>query len=259
VAIDLDELAARAAETALCFDFDGTLAPIVEDPDTAAALPGTVELLGRLAGRFAAVALISGRPASFLAASAEAPGLRYVGLYGMEEIAGGEVHPDPEAESWRPAVAAAKADLEADEAVTGSGAFLEDKGLTVGVHMRRVADPGRWAAAVEAAARGAAERHGLAIAPGKLVWELRPPVERTKGDAVRRVADEAGAAVVVMAGDDLGDVHAFDEITRMEAQGRTGLRIAVRSEESPAELLDAADLVVDGPEGLRELLDRLDG
>jgi trehalose 6-phosphate phosphatase len=58
------ELASRAADLALCLDSDGTLAPIVNDPDQARPLPGVVDLLGALAGRFAAVALRSGRPAA---------------------------------------------------------------------------------------------------------------------------------------------------------------------------------------------------
>jgi trehalose 6-phosphate phosphatase len=72
------ELASRAADLALCLDFDGTLAPIVDDPDQARPLPGVVDLLGALAGRFAAVALVSGRPAAYLAEHAPAPGVRYL-------------------------------------------------------------------------------------------------------------------------------------------------------------------------------------
>lgn len=102
-----------------------------------------------------------------------------------------------------------------------------------------------------------AERHGLAVAPGKLVWELRPPVGRDKGDAVGRVVEEVGARLVAMAGDDLGDLDAFAEVERVAREGGGGLRIAVRSGESPPELLAAADLVVDGPGGLRALLEQL--
>jgi trehalose 6-phosphate phosphatase len=257
MAIDLHELRARAAEAALCLDFDGTLAPIVDDPDDAAPLPGTVELLARLAARFAAVALVSGRPARFLADKVQAPGVAHVGLYGMELVKDGQVQVDPEVDAWRGAVAAALADLAAHPAVTASGAYLEDKGLGVGVHLRRVADPGRWAEPVEQAAVEVAGRHGLHVAPGKLVYELRPPIERDKGDAVQRVVDEVGARVLAMAGDDLGDLAAFATVERLVQAGGDGLRIAVASDESPPELLAAADLVVHGPEGLREVLERL--
>ena len=257
MAIDLDGLRARADQAALCLDFDGTLAPIVDDPGEAAPLPGTVELLARLATRFAAVALISGRPASFLAERVPAPGVAHVGLYGMEVVKDGQVQVDPEVDPWREVVATALADLAAHPTVTASGAYLEDKELGVGVHLRRVDDPGRWDGPVRAAAEEVAGRHGLRIAPGKLVYELRPPIERDKGDAVQRVVDDAGVRVLAMAGDDLGDLAAFATVERLVRSGGDGLRIAVASDESPSELLAAADLVVQGPEGLREVLERL--
>ena len=86
-----------------------------------------------------------------------------------------------------------------------------------------------------------------------MVWELRPQVRSDKGDAVRRVATESGARHLLMAGDDLGDLPAFAVAEELGG----GLRVAVRSDEAPAELLDAADLVVDGPEGVRDLLEHL--
>jgi len=107
--LDPARVAEVAGRTALCLDFDGTLAPIVDDPEAAAPLEGTLDLLGRLAGRFAAVALVSGRPAGWLAERAAAPGVRYLGLYGLEEVVDGLVHAAPEAEAVRPAARAALA------------------------------------------------------------------------------------------------------------------------------------------------------
>jgi trehalose 6-phosphate phosphatase len=246
--------------TALCLDFDGTLAPIVDDPEAARPLEGTVELLGRLAGRFAAVALVSGRPASFLAAHAAAPGVRLLGLYGLEEVRDGQVRVDQELEAARPAVRAALADLRADPAVRESGAYLEDKGNALGVHLRRVPAPERWNGPIEATARQVASRHGLEVLAGRLVWELKPAVRRDKGDAVRQVVASSQAAAVVVAGDDRGDLPAFDAVADLsERSGLEGLRVAVRSAESPPELLDRADLVVEGPEGLRAWLEALLG
>jgi trehalose 6-phosphate phosphatase len=90
-----------------------------------------------------------------------------------------------------------------------------------------------------------------------MVWELRPAVRSDKGDAVRKVVASSGARSVVVAGDDLGDLPAFAAVAALAAEGRDGLRVAVRSPESPPALLAAADLVVDGPAGLQELLERL--
>jgi trehalose 6-phosphate phosphatase len=246
-------LAAHADEVAVCLDFDGTIAPIVEDPQAARPLPGVVELLGPLADRHAAVALISGRPATYLASHAAAAGVRYLGLYGLEEIVEGRVQVDPRLEAARPAVEAARKDLAGDPAVTASGAFIEDKRYAVAVHTRRVADPDRWAEPIGKAAARIAARHGLEVVPGRMVWELRPRVRSDKGDAVRRVVAESGARALVVAGDDLGDLPAFAAAAELGG----GLRVVARSAEAPAALLDAADLAVDGPEGVRELLEHL--
>jgi trehalose 6-phosphate phosphatase len=173
-----------------------------------------VELLGRLAARYAAVALVSGRPADYLATHAAAPGVRYLGLYGLQEVRDGQVRVDPRLEAGRPAVEAARRDLRDHAAVQASGAFLEDKRYAVAVHTRQAADPDRWAGPIDQAAHQIAARHGLEVVPGKLVWELRPAVPSDKGDAVR-------------------------------------------SAEAPEGLLADADLVVDGPPGLRDFLERL--
>ena len=246
-------LARRAAEVAVCLDFDGTIAPIVEDPAAARPLPGVVDLLGPLADRYAAAAIVSGRPATYLASHAAAPGVRYLGMYGLEEIVEGRVQVDPRLEAARPAVEAAREELAGDPAVTASGAHLEDKRYAVAVHTRRVAEPDRWAGPIGQAAARIAAGHGLEVVPGRMVWELRPQVHSDKGDAVRRVVTASGAAALVVAGDDLGDLPAF----AVAAATGGGLRVAVGSAEAPPELLDAADLVVDGPEGVRELLEHL--
>jgi trehalose 6-phosphate phosphatase len=250
-------LSARAGEVALCLDFDGTLSPIVDDPEAARPLPGVVELLGSLAARFAAVALISGRPAAYLAEHAGVPGVRYLGLYGLQEIRDGRVWVDPRLEAARPAVTAAHEDLRRSAAVRASGAYLEDKEYAVAVHTRRIFDPERWAAPIDRAARAIADRHGLEVVPGKMVWELRPAVRSDKGDAVRRVVTGSGARSVVVAGDDLGDLSAFAAAAELAAEGGDGLRVAVRSAEAPPALLAEADLVVEGPPGVRDFLERL--
>jgi trehalose 6-phosphate phosphatase len=243
-------------QTAFCLDYDGTVAPIVPDPEAAVPLPGIVEVLGKLARRAAAVALISGRPAEFLAAKASAPGLRYYGQYGLEEIRDGELKVDPEVAAALPAVRAAIEEVRADPAVVESGAYVEDKGIAIGIHLRRVADPERWSDPIAATASRIANRHGLEVQPGRMVWELRPAVRRDKGDAVRKVLAETAPTGLLVAGDDLGDLPAFEAAAGAAKAGIEAVRVAVRSPETPPPLLDQADVVVDGPDGLKEYLSR---
>jgi len=250
-------LAAQAHLTVICLDFDGTLAPIVDDPNEARPLPGTAELLGHLAARCAAVALLSGRPADYLAKHAAAPGVRYLGLYGLQEIRNGHAWVDPRIEAARPAVMAAQQDLRDCPAVRDSGAYLEDKQYGVAIHTRRVADAASWTAPIDEAARQVAERHGLDVVLGKLVWELRPAVCSNKGDAVRRIISDSNASSVVVAGDDLGDLPALAAAFELQAHGGDVLRVAVDSAEAPPALIDQADVVVVGPPGLLEFLRRL--
>ncbi len=250
-------LVERAEETALCLDFDGTLSPVVDDPQAARPLQGVVELLEPLARRFAAVAIISGRPAPFLAAHVAARGVRYLGQYGLQEMFEGEARADPRLEAARPAVDAATEALRNSPAVRESGAWLEDKVYAVVVHTRRVPDRERWTDAVDRTARHIADEHGLEIVPGKMVWELRPAVPSDKGDAVRRVVAESGARAVVVVGDDVGDLPAFAAVAELTAEGHDGLRVAVRSREAPPDLLASADLVLEGPAGVLDFLRRL--
>jgi len=250
-------LVQRAKEVALCLDFDGTLSPVVDDPDAARPLQGIVEVLDPLARRFAAVAIISGRPAAYLCEHVAAPGVRYLGLYGLQEMRDGRIRVDPRLEAALPAVTAACQALRDSDAVRDSGAWLEDKRYSCAVHTRRVPDREQWADRIDRTTRRIADRYGLELIPGKLVWELRPPVESDKGDAVCRVVHEAGTRAVVVVGDDLGDLPAFAAVADLAAEGHDVLRVAVRSEEAPPRLLAAADLVVQGPEGVLDFLRRL--
>jgi trehalose 6-phosphate phosphatase len=157
----------------------------------------------------------------------------------------------------RPAIAAAAEDLRDAPAVVASGAFLEDKEYAVAVHTRRIVNPDQWAAAIDETVQDIAARRGLEVIPGRLVWELRPAVSGDKGDAVRRVVADSGARAVVVIGDDLGDLPAFAAARQMVSTGQAALLVAVRSGEAPAQLLGEADMVVDGPPGVRDFLNLL--
>jgi trehalose 6-phosphate phosphatase len=241
----------RPSTAAVLVDFDGSVAAIVDDPAAAAALPEARAALGALAERLALVGVVSGRPVEFLARALDLPALTLVGQYGLERSVDGRVVVDPRAEPWLPAVAAAAAEA----AGALPGLLIERKaGVAVTVHWRTA--PAREAEAI-AVTEGIAERHGLAIHPTRMARELRPPVPVDKGTAVESLLD--GCRAACFAGDDRGDLHAFDALDRLRERGalETAVKIAVRSAEVPRELLERADLGVDGPPGLVDVLESL--
>lgn len=238
----------RPGDAALLLDYDGTLAPIVDDPRAARPLPGTRDVLVRLARRFGIVAVVSARPAAFLLDVLGRPtGVHIAGLYGMETASpGGVVQPSHDAGVWRPVVSEVTRMAE-DQAP--EGAEVESKGLSVALHWRRHPETEGWARRF---ADRETARTGLIAQPGKMALELRPPVRADKGTVVRRLAE--GYAAVGYVGDDLGDLPAFEELAALASAGVAVARVAVVDTESPPEVAAAADLVVEGPEGVLALL-----
>jgi len=249
----LAPLLADPRSSALFLDFDGTLSPIVADPAEARPLPGVPGVLARLVGRFALVAIVSGRPLAFLAeALGPVPGLHVSGLYGLESAGpDGRGVVDPAAERWRPAVAEVAA-AAAEQAPAGVG--VEPKGLTVTLHWRSEPAAEAW---VRGFAAGQMARTGLVAQPGRMALELRPPVALDKGTVVARLAP--GHAAAAGFGDDLGDLPAFAALRALAAGGMAVACVAVVDAESPPEVAAAADVVVEGPVGALALLGRLAG
>jgi len=235
----------------LLTDFDGTLADIVDDPASARPRPGVTSVLAKLASRYARVWVVSGRPVAFLLTCLAGTGVRLSGLYGLEWVEGEEIVTHPDAERWRATVADAAARA---EAAGPDRMRTEHKGLSVTFHYR--GEP-ELREQVRAWAEGEAARTGLVVHLARMSFELRPPVDRDKGTAV--VDAGAGMAAVCFLGDDAGDLPAFDALDRLAAAGAHALRVGVRSREAPAELLDRADVVVDGPAGVVLLLEKLAG
>lgn len=242
----------RPDAAAVITDFDGTLSPIVEDPDAARPLPGVVDTLHELARRYRVVAVVSGRPVDFLRLhlgvdGTEAGALVLSGLYGIERLASGRLLVDPAAEGFRPVVeeVAARAG-----AAAPAGVVVERKGLSVTLHVRTAPAQARWASSWAADAAAAS---GLVVHAGRMSFELRPPVVVDKGTVVAGLVEGTEAACFL--GDDLGDLPAFSALDEHAVRsGAVTVRVGVRSDEAPAELVRRADVVVDGPAGALDVL-----
>ncbi|MFD4325565.1 trehalose-phosphatase [Nocardioides sp. NPDC058538] len=260
-------IAAAAAETLVGLDFDGTLSPIVEDPAAARIHPDAASVLIALASRVKALAIVTGRPAGQvvelggLAAIADALAeegkeLYVFGQYGNERWSGADrvvVGPPPPE-----GLAAFEAALPAVLAAHGAqDAYIEEKGLAVGVHTRRFPDPDGVAARLLPPLTSLAAEHGLVIEPGKQVIEVRAPGMH-KGHAIDTLISEVSPGAILFGGDDLGDIEAFEAV---RAWGKTtgSATLLVYSHAGPDRglLAELADLEVQGPDGVLELLRRL--
>jgi trehalose 6-phosphate phosphatase len=237
------------------FDFDGVLATITEDPEAVEPVPEVLPVLRRLAQVVERVAIVSARSVSFL--GARLPDLRGVdlfGLYGLESRLGdGELVTDPAAEQWSAAVGETS---ERARTELPPQLRVEHKRLSVALHYRPAP---HLRSTVEAWAERVAAETGLRQQHGRMVVELMPPVDRNKGTVVDEETD--GLASAWYFGDDVSDLAGFAALQRRaeEVPGFFGVRVAVMNPETGQPLRDAADLVVDSPRTVPELLSALVG
>ncbi|MGW7357700.1 trehalose-phosphatase [Streptomyces sp. NPDC054802] len=256
----LAALLERPGRAVIAFDFDGTLAEIVPDPEQARAHERAVPALAALAPKVASVVVITGRPAGVAVrygGFAGVPGLEHLvvlGHYGAERwdaVTGSVRAPAPD-----PGVAAARAELPGflDGIGAWQGTWIEEKGRAVAVHTRRATDPQAAFDALRDPLAALASRHGLVLEPGRLVLELRPP-GMDKGVALSEYVRETGAETVLYAGDDLGDLAAYAAVEKFRSDGMAGLLVCSGSEVT--ELAERADLLLPGPAQLADFLTAL--
>ena len=250
----LRPLTADPAHAALFFDVDGTLAPIVQRAEDAAVPKETSLLLARLSRRYASVACISGRAAADVRRLVGVRAIEYSGLHGAELLEPNtnraETLPDfarhmPEVRGFA---------LERDSAeLRALRVRIEDKGPIMTFHWRGAPDEEAAHARVRQIA-GEAEAEGLWTHWGRKVLEIRPPVPIGKGRAVRDLLGRRPVRAALYAGDDVTDLDGFAALEEVESP----VRVGVRSDEGPREIVEQADLVVDGVDGMRAVLEELD-
>lgn len=246
----------------LALDFDGTLSPIVEDPENAWIHPGSLRALRRLGPVVGTIAIITGRPVDQvrrLGRFEEGPGLESLivcGQYGAErwDAETGEV--------TRPERPAAVDDLarRLPDWLARHGAAavrIEDKRLALALHTRGLTSVAL--ADLTPQVEQLAAEFGLVVEPGREVLELRRP-GTDKGRTLREVVAARSPGAVIYAGDDLGDLPAFREASAMRQEDIEVTLVCSASDEQDA-LVALSDVVLDGPDAvaawLADLADRL--
>jgi trehalose 6-phosphate phosphatase len=244
----LEPILSDPARAGLFCDFDGTLSEIIDEPDLARPAAGMPELLGELAGRLAVVGVLSGRPVSFLEQLFPREVL-LAGLYGLETLTDGVRRDHPSGGTWREVID----DVASSSIAHGpAGMRVEEKGLSLTLHFRtrpEIADE------VRAFAEKQGARSGLQVRGARMSFELHPPIAVDKGTALLDLTGDLSAVCFI--GDDVGDLPAFDALDELGRAGVAVVRVAVRSTEESAELIERADVRVDGPAGVCALLQDL--
>lgn len=244
--------ARRAADIVFFFDFDGTLAPVDDDPTAVQPAPKVLTALEALAPHVRRIAIVSARPVEFLRDHLGGlAGIDLYGLYGLEHShSGGETVTEPAALPWVPTMAELADQARAE---LPPGALVEFKRLSVALHWRTAPQLGDL---VQEWGRARAERLGLRCQAGRMVLELKPPVDRDKGMVIGEVVRDAGGAWYF--GDDVSDIKAFAALRARAAADPDfiGVCVAVANPETGHEVADAADLTLDSPAALADFLTR---
>ncbi|AGB38975.1 trehalose-phosphatase [Natronococcus occultus] len=252
---------ADASELLLCLDFDGTLAPIVEDPDEAEPTDRVEDVLDAITTEpEVTTAVVSGRALADVRERVDGPRI-YAGNHGLELERGDSVAVHPVARKRGARIDAVCEVLEvALDPVPN--AHIENKRLTATVHFRSVPEPAR--PQVRRLTREAVSRFGgdgLELSDGKAILEIGPAIDWGKGNAVEMlIADGADGTLPVYIGDDVTDESAFGAVepdgigVRVGDDAPTAASGRVRSPEAVADLIewfatDGLERVRDGPTG----------
>jgi trehalose-phosphatase len=233
--VALEAVTEAPDESAIFLDFDGVLAPIVDRPEDAYPPPETRLELARLCGRYALVAIVSGRAGEDVRARVDVDGVIYVGSHGLEL--------DRQAERWRHQIVDFTSDTPWPPHET------ELKGLSVAFHFRHREDERHAVLELEEIAERAKEE-GLVPRFGRKVLEVLPPVGSNKGTAVRSLLEGAGLHRALVAGDDTTDLDAFRAVEDLAHR----VRIAVLAPESPPLLAEHAEIVLHSTEEFLDVL-----
>jgi len=239
----------------LVTDVDGTISPIVDVPDEARVTPRNLELLAKLQAQLTLTAVISGRAAEDVHQRVGLPGLVYVGNHGMESWQDGEVHVSPVTAAYRDNLSTAVPEI---KQIMVGGMRFEDKGATLSVHYRQTCDPERIADELTPTMQSIAEKHGLYLTRGRMVYEFRPPVKIDKGTAFEELVKTHQLEAAFYLGDDTTDVAVFVAARLLRETGQClSYGLGVQSQGTPQAVLTEADFLVQEVAGVASFLDWL--
>ena len=240
--------------TGILTDIDGTISPIAQSPELAEVDPRARAALARLTREFDLIAAVSGRSAEDAHRMVGLDSLVYSGNHGMEWWRNGKLEQSKLASEHAPRIRELLHRLE--RAISVDGVRFEDKTLTASVHVRETRNPEQAEIEIVELATELADELNLRVTRGRMVVEIRPPIELNKGSSVRDLVEAYGLASGIYIGDDVTDVDAFQVMKGLRERNRAHLyAIGVNSLETPAIVIEEADALVEGIPGVVDLLE----
>jgi trehalose 6-phosphate phosphatase len=234
-------------------DIDGTISRIAPHPESAEVDEAARLALSRLSDSLALVGAITGRAANDAYRLVSLDNLVYSGNHGMELWRNGHLEQSPLATQYVPQIEEMLKDFQTQ--CTLEGLYLENKGLTASIHYREAVDPETTSAQILSIIGQLAKRYDVVVTQGRMVIELRPPVELSKGTSVIELIEEYDLRSAAFLGDDLTDVDAFVALRkRREETGGHFYGIGVTGDATPTAVFENADALVEGVDGVVELL-----
>lgn len=246
--------------SALLFDFDGTLSELVDDPADASIEVRSETALHQLAHHVDVLGIVTGRAAKDVMTRLDASDLVVVGNHGLEKVVKGE-HVEHEA-GVQAAAAIEAAMTEIRERLVrdslDEGVIFENKRLSGSIHYRMAPNQKKVGSVLVPLARRVAGENGLRLTEGKLIVELRPTAEISKGTAIRQLREEYKLASIVFLGDDLTDVDGFLALRELRDAGELDtLAVGVLGPDSHDQVGMTCDVAVTEVLGVADYLEQL--
>lgn len=225
----------------LITDMDGTISPIVAIPSEAKPTEKNRELLQELHQTLALVAVVSGRAVEDVRQRVNLPELVYVGNHGLERWQNGRLVPSPQAKAYRPNLEAA---MQALRPQLSEGIWIEDKQVTLSIHYRHAKNPEATAKTFSSILANIATQNDLKLFQGRMIFELRPPLDIDKGTVFKHLVEEFSLDAALYLGDDTTDADALKMAQHLRQMGDCyALAIGIESDETPEAVLNYSDVL----------------
>ncbi len=236
----------------LITDMDGTISPIVPVPSDAKPTERNRQLLQQLNQHLELVAVVSGRAVADVRQRVDLPELTYAGNHGLERWQNGGVELAPQAKPYRPNLEQAMQQI---KEMMPDGMWVEDKEATLSVHYRDTENPVETAEHYHSHFEEIAISNDLKLFQGRMIFELRPPLDVDKGTIFKQLIEENSLDAALYLGDDTTDADALKMAQHLRQQNICySVSIGVASDETPAIVTASSDVLVSGVSGVESFL-----